>query len=297
MSELTHFISSIPPLTRTLTLAALVMAGLHALHAVPISDFSPDSNAIWGGELHRMLTGFLVPNPQPMQGMMEIYMLYSFSKGVEEGKFRRNLPDYLWYQAIVVVVVWTEVALLGSLGALAPLGSLYSLNAALLSALTYTWSLLNYSQQVNFYFLPIKASLLPAVSLGFRLLVDGTGPFVIALLGTIAAYTYNCLETSSWGPLVQVVTGVEPLVDPSSMRLGTVNSRTMWFYAQGVLSAPAWLTNLVSRVSHVDYTGRAFARGVTAQAPRKSSTGTSYKSGAAPGVSLFKGEGRRLGST
>lgn len=285
MSELGQFIGSIPPVTRTLTLTAVVMAGLNALQVVSISEFCPDFNmAISKWEFHRMLTGFLVPNPQPMQGMMEIYMLYSFSKGVEEVKFRRNLPDYLYYYLILLPIILIIVFF--------GFPPLYSLNPALLSALTYTWSVLNYNQEVNFYFMPIKASLLPAVSLGFRLIVDGTPSFVLALIGSFAAYVYNCIETKSFGPLVQVITGVEPQKDGSSNRLGTVNSLTnVWFYSTGILTAPKWLSSIITRITGVDYNAAGFNRSGFVVFPAKPRTTATSKA-----FPFFKGEGRRLGS-
>lgn len=273
-------------------MTSVVMAGLNALQVVSISEFSPFYPLVWQKwEFHRLLTGFLVPNPQPMQGMMEIYMMYSFSRGLEETKFRRNLPDYLFYQMIILPII-----IITSYVALPPL---YSLHPALLSAFTYTWSLSNYNQQVNFYFMPIKASLLPAVSLGFRLIVDGTPSFLLGLVGTFAAYIYNCLETKSLGPLVQVITGKEPQRDGSTNRLGTVNSLTnTWFYSMGILRAPEWLTAIVTRITGVDYNSAVYNRMGFTVFPAKTKEGR--PTGASTGFSQrkppFKGEGRRLGS-
>ncbi|GMM31197.1 Dfm1 protein [Martiniozyma asiatica (nom. inval.)] len=293
MSDLSQFVSSIPPVTRCITLTSLIMAGLNALQIVPISSFCPIWELVWRRwEIYRLLTGFLIPNPQAMQGMMEIYMLYSFSRGVEEAKFRKNLPDYLFYYIIVLPIILT-----GSLVILPPM---YSLNSALLSCLTFTWSISNYSQEVNFYFMPIKASLLPAVSLGFRLLVDGGSSFVLALIGSFAAYVYNCIETNSLGPLVQFITGDEP---QASTRLGTINSAShLWYYSTGHIAAPAWLRNAVSNIMGVDYGSVAYNRGFTVY-PAKPVYNTTEKTGTSGttgsnwrATNVFKGEGRRLGS-
>ncbi|ODQ48931.1 hypothetical protein PICMEDRAFT_70524 [Pichia membranifaciens NRRL Y-2026] len=293
MSELGIFVSSIPPVTRTITLTSLVMGGLHSLQLIPITAFTCHFPLVWQKfEVHRLLTGFLIPNPQAMQGMMEIYMMYSFSKGLEESKFKKNLPDYIYYFAIVLPII-----LVGSYAAMPPL---YSLSPALLSALTFTWSILNYNQQVNFYFMPIKASLLPAVSLGFRLLVDGQESFILALLGFAAAYVYNCIETRSLGPLMSIITGKEPEVNPNNNRLGTVNTMAhAWFYSTGYLGAPRWLRRVLSRFTGVDYDSPTYnRRGFTAFAAKKSTsagTGSSAAARAAGNV-FFRGEGRRLGS-
>lgn len=278
MSELGLFVTSIPPVTRTITLTSLVMGGLNSLGIIPISSFTCYFPLVFGKfEVHRLLTGFLIPNPQAMQGMMEIYMVYNFSKGIEEVKFKKNLPDYIYYFMIVLpiilVVSWLTMP------------PLYSLSPALLSALTFTWSVLNYYQQVNFYFMPIKASLLPAVSLGFRLLVDGYDSFLLALIGFAAAYVYNCLETGSFGPLVSLLTNKDPnSYGNNTKRLGTVNTGNIWFYSTGFLEAPEWLKNIISKVTGVDYENAIYRRRgfvVKKKVENKSE---------------FRGEGRRLGS-
>ncbi|KAG0686747.1 hypothetical protein C6P40_003450 [Pichia californica] len=274
------------------------MGGLNSLQLIPSTAFTCYFPYVWQKfELHRLLTGFLIPNPQAMQGMMEIYMVYSFSKGLEESKFKKNLPDYIYYFIIVLPLI-----LIGAYTFMPPL---YSLSPALLSALTFTWSILNYSQQVNFYFMPIKASLLPAVSLGFRLLVDGQESFRLALLGMAASYIYNCIETRSFGPLKSIITGKEPEINPNNNRLGTINSMNhQWFYSTGYLGAPLWLKNLVSRFTGVDYDSPAYnRRGFTSFASTKKdqSGGTGNRTGGSStgrsgGNVVFRGEGQRLGS-
>ncbi|CAI8492742.1 unnamed protein product [Pichia kudriavzevii] len=294
MSELSQFVVSIPLVTRSMTLTSLVMSGLNALNIVPITTFISDFPTIWKKlELYRLLTGFLIPNPQAMQGMMEIYMMYSFSRGIEEGKFKKNLPDYLYYLGIVLPTILVGVFL--------SMPPLYSLSPALLSALTFTWSVHNYSEQVNFYFMPIRASLLPPVSLGFRLLVDGQTSFFLSLIGTGAAYVYNCLETHSYGPLVSIITGKQPEIDRSNSRLGTVYTSTQtWFYSTGFLEAPEWLVRVVSRLTGTDYTSPIYnRRGFAVKRRESGGSGPNNFSGRTTGKSTatFRGEGRRLGTS
>ncbi|GMG40477.1 unnamed protein product [Ambrosiozyma monospora] len=271
-------------------ITSVVMGGLNALGLVSYSEFTCSFELAWENfEVYRLLTGFLVPPPQAMQGLMEIYMLYSFSKGLEEGKFKKNLPDYLFYLLIIVPVMLIGAGLF--------LSHVGSLNAALLTALTFTWSIDNYANDVNFYFLPIKASLLPAVSLGFRLLVDGKYIFFLALTGSVAAYIYNCLETSSFGPLMSFFQGAINQND-NTHRLGTVNSlQNVWYYSTGHLSAPVWLKSVVSKYTGIDYNSAAFNRhSFAAVIPPKYRRGSSNETskGSTSG-SAFRGEGRRLG--
>ncbi|VEU24366.1 DEKNAAC105615 [Brettanomyces naardenensis] len=290
MSELGEVVASIPPVTRTITLTSLVMAGLNSFGVVPYSSFTcyfPDIFRKF--ELYRMLTGFLIPNPQPMQGLMEVYMLYTFSKGLEVSKFKRNLPDFLYYLMLILPTMLV--------GSYFFLPAVLSLSPALLSAFTFTWSVANYDQKVNFYFMPIKASLLPAVSLGFRLLVDGQLSFMLSLLGMAAAYFYNCMETHSFGPLVALVSSKEPT--PNQTRLGTVNNYTAWYYSTGELPAPQWLRKTVSKLTGVDYNTAPLNRGFAVIPPQTRNENSSKKASAGGSSFMgtaFRGKGRRLGT-
>lgn len=257
------------------------MAGLNSFGVVPYSSFSfffPE--VIRNLELYRLVTGFLVPNPQPMQGLMEVYMLYTFSNGVETKKFSRNLPDYFFYLTITFPVM-----LFGAYFFLPPV---ISLSPALMSALTYTWAIANYDQKVNFYFVPLKASLLPIVSLGFRLLVDGQISFLLALIGMSAAYLYNCTETHSFGPLASFF-----LTQQGNNANRPGNSFTRWVYSTGKLQAPQWLRDILSKMTGVDYSAAPINNGihVTPGYKRGSSGGRFTR-----GKSAFHGEGRRLGT-
>ncbi|KAG7880028.1 hypothetical protein KL937_002912 [Ogataea polymorpha] len=228
-----------------------------------------------------------------MQGLTEIYMVYSFSRGLEEGKFSRILPDYIYYHLIILPII-----VLTTFFTAPPL---ISSTPSLLSALTYTWCVANYDQTVNFYFMQIKASLLPAVFLGFRLLVDGRASFFQALTGMCAAYIYNCIETASLGPLMSVITGQQMLEPPH--RVGTTATTTthnVWYYSQGYLPAPVWLRTTISRLTGIDYNSRIFQRpyGMMFQAkqPAKSAaTQTSFLRRMSNNA--FQGRGQRLGGT
>ncbi|KAG7863836.1 hypothetical protein KL919_001151 [Ogataea angusta] len=269
------------------------MCALNALNVVPYVAFVWYWPAVWNEwQFYRIFTGLLVPHPQPMQGLTEIYMVYSFSRGLEEGKFSRILPDYIYYHLIILPII-----VLATFFTAPPL---ISSTPSLLSALTYTWCVANYDQTVNFYFMQIKASLLPAVFLGFRLLVDGRASFFQALIGMCAAYMYNCIETASLGPLMSVITGQQMLEPPH--RVGTTTTTTthnVWYYSQGYLPAPVWLRTAISKLTGIDYNSRIFQRpyGMMFQAkqPAKSAaTQTSFLRRMSNNA--FQGRGQRLGS-
>ena len=219
------------------------MDGLNSFGIVPYSSFAcffPET--VKNFELYRFVTGFLIPNPQPMQGLMEMYVMYTFSKGVETKKFGRNLPDYFFYLAIIFPLM-----LFGAYFFLPPV---LSLSPALQSALTYTWAIDNYDQKVNFYFIPLQASLLPVVSLGFRILVDGQLSFLLALIGMSAAYIYNCIETHSFGPLESFFFARQ---GNATNRHGAGNNILRWVYSTGKLQAPQWLRTIFSTLTGNDY--------------------------------------------
>lgn len=301
MSELAEFYKSVPSVTRILTLSSLVIGGLNALNLISSVEFICYFPDVWYKfEIYRLLTGFVVPNPQAMQGMMEIYMVYRFSRGIEEGKFNKKLSNYIYYLLIIIPIILIISLICLNFNKI----SYYSLQPALLSALTFTWSVKNYNQQVNFYFMPIQASLLPAVSLGFRLLVDGIESFKVALLGMASAYVYNCLETKSYGPLFSFITGREPQKNNNSHRLGSLpnaNTTAAWFYSTGDLDAPDWLKVVLGET---DSRRSVFGSGANTGSHAGSGTSTGTATGTTAGFGArnrdtggkFCGEGRRLGS-
>ncbi|KAH3665728.1 hypothetical protein OGAPHI_003916 [Ogataea philodendri] len=228
-----------------------------------------------------------------MQGLTEIYMVYSFSRGLEEGKFSRLVPDYIFYFLIILPIIVITTFL--------TMPSITSSTPALLSALTYTWCVANYDQTVNFYFMQIKASLLPAVFLGFRLLVDGRFSFFMAIIGMCAAYLYNCIETSSFGPLMTMINGEQRLEPSHRVGTTTTTTHTVWYYSQGYLSAPRWLKTVVSKLSGIDYNSKVLQRpyGLVYQpkratSPQAKANQTSFLRRVSNNA--FQGRGQRLGS-
>lgn len=246
-------------------------------------------------QIWRLFTGFVVVNSQPMQGLMEIYMLYSYSRGIEENKFYNNFADYLFYLAITMpLIVFSSIPF-----------SRFSLLQAFLGLLTYTWSRANKHQKVNIYFLPIKANLLPVVTLGFKLLLEGPTVFCNVMTGMAIAYFYACIETRSLGPLYSYIVdtlGINVITHSNSNRVGTIN--TINEVQDGYLPAPVWFTKLIQKTIGNTSTGASIKRGnmttlrgVDVVEPRNRSTASSsgFSFGGSSGV--FKGKGQRLGSS
>lgn len=225
-------------------------------------------------------------NPQPMQGLMDTYMLYSYSRGIEELKFYNNSVDYLFYLFIIVPII-----VLSSVMMPVPL-----LQPALLGSLTYTWSRANKDHQVSIYFISIKASLLPVVTLGFRLLLEGTSSFLAVLAGMSAAYVYACIESWTLGPLYTYFCETFGIRVQNENRLGTLSSKE-----KETMRAPLWFKKFVgtfiggSRV--IDQRKNkihTLTNGSTSSTSSGNSSSTS--SGSIFGNSRFQGRGYRLGS-
>lgn len=235
MSDLTQFINSIPKITRIITISTLTTKFLTSLNIISLFTLICEWNSIlrFKSQLWRLFTGFLITNPQPMQGLMDIYMLYSYSRGIETDKFFNNIADYTYYFIIILPIIWI----------LNFFNNSWFLNQSLIGALTYTWSRSNKDQKVNIYFLPIKASLLPIVTLGFRMLLDGFQSFLSVFIGMISAYIYSCFESKSLGPLYYYFFPNQIVNNKNKNKVGTINSRE--FFNEGYLGAPNWLKKLL----------------------------------------------------
>lgn len=221
-----------------------------------------------------------------MQSLMDLYMTYSYSRGLEETKFFSRV-DYAYYYVIVLPLILASTFITNAL----------SLQSGLLSALTYTWAISNRNQQVNFYFITMKAGILPVVSLGFRLLLNGKEDFIQAALGMFSGYIYNCLETRTLGPLMSLFNkNKQPQV---SNRVGTLNSLNKQnveeLYYDGYLLAPSWFRKLVTGNANVAYerprNNFTNTQNSTARTTGSTTTSTTFTS------NTFRGRGHRLGAS
>lgn len=301
MSDINSFIAGIPPITKFVVITPIVILGLDKLGVVSITF----SMLLWpeiihGWQVWRPFTSLFVVSSQ-LPGAFEIYALYSYSRGLEENKFFRDIPDYLFYYALVLPFIITSGFLLEAV----------SLARALEGALTYTWSRANRTRDVNLYFLPIKASHLPVMTLGFALFFDGPLTFLIVLSGMSAAYMYACIESKSLGPLysyLKETLGINVIRHQNTNRVGTIH--TINEVHDGYLRAPTWFRSIIEF-----FTGRQVSPGFrtttgSAKSARvntlngptsidKNSGSTTAKSSGFSfgGSGTFKGKGNRLGST
>ncbi|CCH45803.1 DER1-like family member protein 1 [Wickerhamomyces ciferrii] len=218
-----------------------------------------------------------------MQGLMDTYMLYSYSRGIEEFKFFNNFIDYLFYFFIIIPLIIISSILLPT-----PL-----LQQALLGSLTYTWSRANKDHQVSIYFISIKASLLPVVTLGFRLLLEGNIAFLAVLTGMASAYVYACIESWTLGPLYTYFCETFGIRIQNVNRVGTLNQ-----IEETTMKAPQWFKTIVEKFINVNNPKQLNKNKIhTLNSTNDNSTSGSISSGSIFGNGQkFQGKGYRLGS-
>lgn len=215
-------------------------------------------------------------------------MIYSYSRGLEEKKYI-HLVDYAYYYVIIIPLILLSTSITNAL----------SLQSALLCALTYTWSISNRNEQVNFYFITMKAAILPVVALGFRLLLNGKQDFIEAAMGMFSGYVYNCLETRTLGPLMSLIKRNNP--QQVANRVGTLNSlrnqNIEELYYDGYLPAPSWFRKFITGNANVAYERprNNFSNNTNFSGSVKASGSSSGTSTATS--STFRGRGHRLGGS
>ncbi|KAK9474189.1 Der1-like family-domain-containing protein [Dipodascopsis tothii] len=201
-NELIDFVRSVAPVTRTFLFGSLatVFGGLlHVVNPSYLVNFWP--YVIYRAQIWRPVTAFFViGGGSPISKFMDAYMLYTYSKDLENDKFSRATADYLYYVVFLGTII---VGLNVFTGA-----AVYS--APLLTAMTFTWSQETPDRIVQFYFgFQFKAKYLPAVMIVYNLLVSGPDAALIAATGIAAAFLYwrldkrqgpsgNALPPSRW---------------------------------------------------------------------------------------------------
>lgn len=171
------------------------------------------------------------------------------------------------------------------------------LQQALLGSLTYTWSRANKDHQVSIYFISIKASLLPVVTLGFRLLLEGTTSFLAVLAGMSAAYVYACIESWTLGPLYTYFCETFGIRVQNENRLGTLDNSAR---EKETMRAPMWFKKFIgmfvgnSRV--IDQRKNKIHTLTNGSSSSATTSSSSTSSGSIFGNSKFQGRGYRLGS-
>lgn len=284
ISELKRTLWNIPPVTRYLISAVIVVKMLTRLSATSNHYVYYDFREVFKHvQIWRPFTSSLVLHPEPMPAMLELYTLYSRSSQLE---VRRQSLDYVFYMFFCITVISLMVPFV--YGTHNPV----VLTSGFMTCLTYTWSLDNMNVNVMVYGLfPIRGKYFPLVQLLIDLLFLSQW-FPITVMGFLTAYLYACLDTGTLGPLYGWSTGA---------------SEYYGIHPNGKFGAPQWLHRLLqasrnrSSLASAGSGGRKLGfkdqstMGSTSTASgntRKSSTTAQRR----PKAAVFPGTGQRLGN-
>lgn len=262
---LVQLLSQIPPITRTLLSAIVVLTILNRLTLVPTSllVFSWYHTFI-RLQLWRTFTSFILLPPQAMPALLEMYNIYSRSSQLEMVHFHnRPAVDYLFYLMFSTSTIILSVIVL-------QIENCFILTSGFVGCLTYTWSIDNSDVKVMFYGLfPIWGKYFPLIQLFMSFVFDDSGTgysnFLITLIGFSTGYLYSCLDTRSLGPIYG-------FLSRKGRGYGYINS--------GQFRAPWWFVNIYDFMFRENNDNSRYRVHVSFGRP-----------------SSFNGKGQRLGST
>ncbi|KAJ4303069.1 hypothetical protein N0V90_001960 [Kalmusia sp. IMI 367209] len=183
---------TLPPVTRTITAAAVVVSALGYARIISLSQFYFFKPWIFTTQmlpqLWRLVTAFFITKPK-FAIVLDPYFLYQYGSGLERESSRFSQPgDFFVYTIFVGSFI---VALAG-----------FFLNAftflpALTLAYAYTYAQDNPTRQVSFFIITFDAKYLPLALLFMTLIMDGPDQALPQATGLIAAHLFDFL-TRIW---------------------------------------------------------------------------------------------------
>lgn len=191
-SELSSMLNKIPIVTRWVIGAIILQTIVIRLEILPAEKtyyhfaLSAKKLQIW-----RPVTACFPLPPSSAMALMDLYTIYSRSADLER---RRNTLDYLFY-------MWFCISALAALAAaFFGLRSYVNLETSFKFFLSYTWSVDNANARVVYFGLfPILAKYIPIMELFLAFLFNEN--FIAPLMGLMVAYVFQCLDTTSLGPI------------------------------------------------------------------------------------------------
>lgn len=196
---------SIPPVSRSVMLTMALLTSLTALQLVSPGYFIFQFNEVLKHrQWWRLYTSFLLLPPNAMSAVMELYNMGSRAVNLESDRFLvsrhySSSIDFAFYLFFCSTFVVTAV--------IAIYGRYYPLilTSAFDACLTLTWAIDNSNVQVRFYgIIPVYGKFYPLLQ-GLVTFIFG-GDLVLIILGFVAAYVYNCLDTRTLGPVWGLLT-------------------------------------------------------------------------------------------
>lgn len=327
MTGLGDRIAAIPPVTRFLSICTFLVCLLCSLELFSVEDFAISYGLVhtllseaWnlvGGYLaklktwgfvflqsYRLFTSFFIPLGFLMRNgfmcLAEMYFLYNFSQHLESktGKFKGNFPDYVWFILVCGFFINLLSLIFQRLGLV-----LFSCHHSMLNGcITYLWLRSYKDLQIQYQGLfLLKAYYVPMMSLMAHM-VSGREAFLCELIGIIAGYLYQCIQSDTL-PFYNLVPGIYGSFDPSynkGRKVGFEKSAEESSFPDaifdlGYLKAPKWLYSIVGYPYDTSERLTAFKKQV--RTPRVASAGRRDEARATTtGFNPFQGKGHRLGS-
>ncbi|KAF2639032.1 DER1-domain-containing protein, partial [Massarina eburnea CBS 473.64] len=183
---------TLPPVTRTITAAAVVVSALgyaqiaNLMHFIYIKDYVLTVKML--PQVWRLATAFFITKPK-FGILMDPYFLYQYGSGLERESSRFSQPgDFFTYTIFCGSII---VALAGHV-----LNG-YTFLPALSLAYAYTYAQDNPTRQVTFFIITFDSKYLPYALLFMTLVIDSPDLALSQATGLFAAHLYDFL-TRIW---------------------------------------------------------------------------------------------------
>lgn len=228
---------SVPPVSRWLVTCCITVNTLCHLHLIGYQHFAFTwFQTFQRLQIWRMLFSSLILPANLMPALMEGYNLYVRSTELEQGfyysskRISLSSHNFAFYLFSCLVVMTTIAGFL--FGTMVPL----YLTSAFTACLTYTWSLYNTDKKVMFYgLIPVWGRYFPVLQLFTGFVLGSRFDFYLSLIGIIAAYIYNCVDTWTLGPLYGL--------------LIKTNVANYGYEPRGKVQAPGWFIKIYNLFS------------------------------------------------
>lgn len=216
-------IKEIPPVTRFFTICTVLVCAGHSLGIIDLGVLHLDFDGLarqalfaWpyirSGSLtdrcsaslyliaqsYRVFTTFLLPwgliFNERFQALCDIYFFYTFANHLENGKFKRNFPDTVWF----ILTTGTMMVVLSLFAHLCKPSYLPVFHSLMLSCIEYIWLRLQKNANINLFgLIPIKAYHLPFAKMFVGFILRGSTDLVDLLVGVSAGYFYQCIQSGT----------------------------------------------------------------------------------------------------
>ncbi|KAF2205845.1 DER1-domain-containing protein [Delitschia confertaspora ATCC 74209] len=185
---------TLPPVTRTLTAAAVIVSALVHTRLVNIQDYTWIYQRVFPMDLKmfpqlwRLVTPFLITKPK-FAIVMDPYFLYQYGSGLEResSRFSHSADFFVYVVFVMVTIIATAGFYLKS----------YIFMQSLILAFAYTYAQDNPNRQVSFFIINFEAKFLPLATLFMTAILESPDAALTQATGLLAAHLYDFL-TRIW---------------------------------------------------------------------------------------------------